>query len=131
MADWRNLSTGEIFHRMATKGVVDKSSLRQFEKVCLKLENLKLDLDYFDRCAELNLIPEFLKFKPPNLEVYNNSNAFYQKVLNEQRRLVLGKLTDCKKDHKQQACKLTSSLSIFEFSRLTECIYNRSIKKVI
>ena len=113
----RNLPVGRIIERIAVKEVINKSLLRDFEKLSCKLASLKLDIQYFNKCLELNLIPEFLKFKPPKLEVYKNSQIYFQKVLNEQRKAVCQKLTACK--YKQQQLCVTLKEKIRFYAKIT------------
>ena len=51
--------------------------LKKFEKICVKVTKLDCDIKYFESCQEMELIPEFLKFKVPNLKIYSDSDSFY------------------------------------------------------
>ena len=87
------------------------STFRALERQGNKLTKLGLDLKYFETCLDLNLCPEFLKFRPPKLQVYKHNTEFYQVVVrkklkeierekkaaefrfNSQKRDILAKLT--------------------------------------
>ena len=62
---------------------------------------LNLDIEYFENCLDLNLCPKFLKFKPPNLQVYRNFDDLYRNILNK-------KLKFTKKDEKKASLEFTS-----------------------
>ena len=124
-----NLPIGKIYHSIAKKGVTSMENLRQFEKVTIKLSDHKLHLQYFDKCLELNLIPNFLKFKPPNLEIYQNPNIYYRKALIEQKKNVASKLREVKHEHDNLMCTLASQLSVFQFRLLMYCMKTQVLQK--
>ena len=62
------------------------STFRALERQGNRLTKLGLDLKYFETYLDLNLCPEFLKFKPPKLQVYKNSREFYQVVVPKKLR---------------------------------------------
>ena len=53
--------------------------------------NSKLDIIFFLICANLDICPQFLKFKAPNLKVYRNTRDLYCVI-------VLKKLKEIKKE---------------------------------
>ena len=77
----RNLPFGQLMHRVANKGMVSKQDLKHFEKLAIKRSSYQEHLRYFDKCIELDLIPDFIKFKPPDLEVYKDPQMYYRQVL--------------------------------------------------
>ena len=60
---------------------------------------LRLDIKYFETCAELGLCPQFLKFKAPKLKVYENSTELYRIVLNQKPKEVRKYLAKMEKKH--------------------------------
>ena len=94
----------------------------------LKLAGLKLDLQYFDKCYELNLIPDYLKFKPPKLEVLKNSDSFYKQALFEQKKDVLKRLRECKSEYQNSVNNLRSSIGLMQFRVLVSVITSRTVK---
>ena len=77
------------------------------------------------------MIPEFLKFRPPNLEAYNNKNAYYQKAVNEQRKATAAKLKEVKDQYSELATLLISRLNVICFRLLSSCIHNQVVNKVV
>jgi len=77
---------------LSKRGVPVKD-LKQIEKFGQKVVKLKLDVKYFELCTDLSLCPEFLKFRPPKLKVYEDSNDFHRIVV--LRKLTLIPLLMC------------------------------------
>ena len=105
--------------------------LRQFEKISRRLAGLKLDLMYFNKCEELSLIPQFLTCKLSSHEAYRNSKVFFKKALGEQKKLVAGKLKDCKIEYKRQAANLRQKISICQFRLLVSSLRLNATTKII
>ena len=127
----KNLPVGKLYHRIAQKGVVSKDTLRQFEKLVSKLASYQQHLKYFDRCIEMNLIPEFIKFKPPDLEVYQDPNIFYKKVLHEQRRLVSITTKEIRAEYYVLLNILRTKLNTFDFRLLLLLLNENVVKKLL
>ena len=66
------------------------NNLRSFEKKAATLTKKELDIRFWERCLDLKLCPEFLKFKPPKLKQYDNVERIYldivKKSLTDTRR---------------------------------------------
>ena len=60
---------------------IEVFELRKLEKLMIKTSMRKMDIKYKKKCKKLNLILDFPKFKPPNLNVYENGHKYYRKVL--------------------------------------------------
>ena len=74
LVEKNNLFT-EIYFRISSKRGTPVKDLRQIERYGLKIVKLKLDVKFFETCANLDICPQFLKFKAPNLKkilVYYN-----------------------------------------------------------
>ena len=127
----KNLPVGKLFHRIAQKGVITKDILRQFEKLVSKLATHQQHLRYFDRCIEMNLIPEFIKFKPPDLEVYKDPSIFYKKVLHEQRRLVFTTTREIRAKYQVFLEMLRDKLNTFDFRLLLLLLHENVIKRLV
>jgi len=74
-------SLPKIYFRLSNKRGIPVSTLRALEKQGRKLVKLRLDVKYFESCLDLNLCPEFLKFKCPNLSVYKDNRDILQTVV--------------------------------------------------
>ena len=68
----KTTSLPKIYYKISNKRGIPVSTLRAFEKQGHKLVKLRLDVKYLEACLDLNLCLEFLKFKPPNLNVYGD-----------------------------------------------------------
>ena len=72
-----------------------------------------------------------MKFRPPNIEAYNNKDVFYIKAVKEQRRAVAAKLKEVKTTYRELVTMLISSISGFDFRLLHTCIKQQVINKII
>ena len=58
------------------------SLFRKNEGLGLKIVKMKLDVKCFETCLDLKIFPRFLKFIPPNLNVYKKKTDYlFQSVL--------------------------------------------------
>ena len=96
----------------------------------MKYATYRLDLEYFDSCLELDLVPEFLKFRPPNIAAYNNKDAFYTKAVKEQRRAVAEKLKEIKTCYRELVTRLISSSSDLDFCLLWTCVKQQVVNQI-
>ena len=94
-------SLPKLYYRLTKQRDVTVTQLRKLKKYGWKVLKLNLDIKYFENCLDLNLCPKFLKFKPPNLQVYRNSDDLYRIVLNKKLKLT-------KKDEKKASLEFTS-----------------------
>ena len=84
----------------------------------------KLDLKYLQTCLDLELCHEYLKFKPPNLKVYNKPRDIYRLVVEKKLKEI--KCEENLADHKYQTIKI----GIFkELSFLEKCYFIHLLKK--
>ena len=124
-----SLPIGELYYGIANKGEVEISTLRKFEKLTVKVTTHESHVGYFDKCIELNLIPEFLKFKLPKLDIYKDARIYYAKAVTEQRKLVASKLRAIKNEYNNIFSLVKSQLSDADFGTLTACIDDQVVKK--
>ena len=94
-------SLPKLYYRLSKQKGVTATQLKKLKKYAWKVLKLNLDIKYFENCLDLNLCPKFLKFKPPNLQVYRNSDDLYRIVLNKKLKLT-------KKDKKKASLEFTS-----------------------
>ena len=87
----KTTSLPKLYFRISSKRGTPVKDLRQIERYGLKIVKLKLDLKSFKTCANLDICPQFLKFKAPNLKIYRNTKDLY-------RLIVLKKFKKIKKD---------------------------------
>jgi hypothetical protein len=67
----------DLFSRRGTP----VSTLRKLEKSVWKTEKRRLDVEFWQRCVELGLCPEYLKFKPPKNKLYHRVEEVYEFVV--------------------------------------------------
>ena len=60
-------SLPELYFNLARKRGIDVKTFRLLEKRVFQIVKKKLDVEYFEKCLDLKLCPEFLKFHPPKL----------------------------------------------------------------
>ena len=48
----------------------------------------------------MQLVPDFLKFKPPDLEVYKYQD-YYSKIVSDQRKLIINEMKEQKRELKK------------------------------
>ena len=59
---------------------------------------LNFDANYFETCIDLQIFPQFLKFKPPKVKVYRNTNDLHQINVNKQLKHVKNEQRKAKKE---------------------------------
>ena len=123
---FKNLPIIVLMKRIAACEGIQLKELRSFEKLYQKVTKLKLDTKYFDKCLEMKLIPEFLKFNPPDLEVYRQQD-YQLKVVSDQRKLIINELKTKKREFKQIYQSLKVKTSTFKFIVFRNNLRNNSI----
>ena len=81
----------KLYFRISSKRGTPVKDFRQIERYDLKTVKLKLDIKFFETCSNLDICPQFLKFKAPNLKIYRNTKDLY-------RVIVFKKLKEIKKN---------------------------------
>ena len=97
-------SLPRLYYRISTKRAITFRTLRSFKKVGWKTVKFKLDLKYLQTCLYLDLCPELLKFKPPNLKVYNKPRDIYRLVVEKKLKEI--KCKENLADGKYQTMKI-------------------------
>ena len=87
---------------------------RRLERTGLQVSKLKLDLIYFQKCLELEICPQFLKFRPPNLSAYKDIKKWYQKAVKNQISVIDRKLKDKKSSYSTLLERITGKVSVLE-----------------
>ena len=104
----------KLLYRISTKRAITIRKLQNLEKVEWKTVKIKFDLKDLQTCLDLDLCPEFLKFKPPNFKVYNKPRDIYQLVVKK-------KLKEIKCEENLADCKYqTMKIGIFKDSSFLE-----------
>ena len=103
--------------------------LKKFEKICVKVTKLDCDIKYFESCQEMELIPEFLKFKVPNLKIYSDSESYYNLALNKYVEAIKKEKEKTKSMLLIMHNKLRTQISFVKFRLLIEKISKLSLEK--
>ena len=131
---YRTYKLPTIYHRYHLQYGVAINVLRKFEKLTFKVKKLKLDLEYFEKCKYLKVLPQFLKFKIPQLHVLRaNETTFEELTLNAYIKHVKKLLKVKQKDLNQIETELRSKFTFIRFCVLKLCIcreLNKRIKEV-
>ena len=61
----KKTSLPKLYFRMSSKRGTSIKNLRHIERYGLKRVKLKSDIKFFETCANLDIFPQFLKFKVP------------------------------------------------------------------
>ena len=57
----------QLYYRLSSRRSVGVREFRRLERAGLQLAKVKLDINYFENCQELDLCPEKMKAKLPKL----------------------------------------------------------------
>ena len=94
------------------------SELRKFERICLKITKLRLDILYFERCINLRIRPKFLMFKPPKLKAYNKTDNIKAEILQNQIGILQKELQTTCDLYRKLKSKIQNKLSFLEYTIL-------------
>ena len=128
---FKSLTILELYNHIASKTTVTALELRKLEKVMIKTKMRYMDLKYLKKCDNLGLVPEFLKFKPPKLNVYEKVDSFYRKVLLEQIGLANKEFHSIKKEKNDLKNIICNKLSISQYYLVISHIKEKSIKNLV
>ena len=127
----KNLSLYSIYIKIARKTGISVSMLRNLESSMIRTIMRFMDINYLTKCEELGIIPEFLKFKPPKLQVYDNIDRFYRKVLLEQLKIARIQYNIAKNNRNEILKIIRNKTSISQYHLLLSSIKEKSIKRKI
>ena len=127
----KNLSLYSIYIKIARKTGISVSMIRNLESSMIRTIMRFMDINYLTKCEELGIIPEFLKFKPPKLQVYDNIDRFYRKVLLEQLKIARIEYNIAKNNRNEILKVIRNKTSISQYHLLLSSIKEKSIKRKI
>ena len=81
-------SISQFYYNISNRRGVTVKSLRKYEDLSYKLAKKSLDKQFFATCLDLEMCPEFLKFKSPRLKAYENTKTIYKQVVRQQLEVV-------------------------------------------
>ena len=107
-------SLPDFYFTLASKRGVAVSAFRNFERKAVKLAEKKLDHRFFEKCLNLGLCPDFLKFQPPRLTAYRNTDSLYQHVVQQQLTVVIREEKKALKEYTVHYQSVMNILSLCE-----------------
>ena len=110
-------SLPHLYFKLGRARGVEVRDFRRLEKAGRNLSKVILDHHYFEKCEELGVCPQFLKFKPPNLRAYKDVKQFYQRAVKKQLGVIGREIKRNKAIYLQCWEKIRKKLGFFE--RLT------------
>ena len=110
-------SLPHLYFKLGRARGVEVRDFRRLEKAGRNLSKVILDHHYFEKCEELGVCPQFLKFKPPNLRAYKDVKQFYQRAVKKQLGVIGREIKRNKAIYLQCWEKIRNQLGFFE--RLT------------
>ena len=116
---WKKSSPlSEIYYSISSKRGVNIKIFRKYEQLCKKLSILKLDLFFFNKCLDLNLIPDFIRFKLPHLQAYKKPFQIYRSAINSHISMIQQERTKLYKETNHYSKLIQQQVSFFEFNLL-------------
>ena len=111
-------SLPKLYYRLSKRTGVTVQKCRALEDAGKKLVKRSLDVKYWERCIDLELCPNFLKFKPPRLKQYKNVKQMYQNVVKESLHMAKDDLLHAEQQFQRRKVELTYQLSYLEKAAL-------------
>ena len=107
-------SLPKFYYCISSKRGIPVREFRQLENLATKVGKKRLDVEYWNRCLDLGICPEFLTFKPPNVKQYRSTRDLYQHVVRKGLNIAKEELAEAEVLHKTAHEELTSKLSFME-----------------
>ena len=73
----------KLYHRLSKRSGATVRKFRGLEDAGKKMVKRNLDVMFWQRCIDLEICPDFLKFRPPRIRQYKNVQQMYQHVVKE------------------------------------------------
>ena len=118
-------SLPKFYYCISSKRGIPVRDFRHLEDLAIKVGKKRLDVDYWKRCLDLGICPEFLTFRPPKVKQYNNTKDLYQHVVRKGLNIAKEELARTEILHKTAHEELTSKLSFMERHTLIKLLNTR------
>ena len=123
-------SLPKVYHYCCNKRDIQIAELRKFERICLRVTKLRLDILYFQRCADLKICPKFLLFKRPKLKAYRRTENLQAVILRNQIDILKSDLTHATNAYLKSKTTLSRKLSILEYALIISQLDKRCKSEV-
>ena len=70
-------SLPSYYYQLYSKRGIAVTALRKYEKLVLKTAKIESEVEFWQRCMDLNLYPNSIKFKPPKNQLYTCMDEVY------------------------------------------------------
>ena len=133
LALWLFKSTSSIsqfYFNISNRRGVPVKLLRKYEELSYKLAKKSLDKEFFATCLDLEMCPDFLKFRPPRLEAYKSTNLIYKQVVRQQLEFVQSEVHNTKHKWSEVRSVVFEHLSLLEKRCLTKLVEQQVAKKI-
>ena len=90
-----------------------------------------MDILYWQRCLELRLCPEFLKFKPPNNNLYRRVEDVYEFVVKKSLFETKRELEEARRNNQQLQASIYGQITYMERIKLEHLLKRDTDKKMI
>ena len=91
---------------------------RDFEKCGEKLVKRKADIQYFEKCLRLGILPKFLEIKFPKLKVYKDKTSIHTEILRKQIAILKKEKCVIEERFSRLKERFRSQLSVLEYFTL-------------
>ena len=118
-------SLPKLYYRLSKRSGVTVHQCRALEDAGKKLVKRSLDVAYWERCVDLELCPNFLKFRPPRLRQYKNVKHVYQEVVKESLIIAKDDYKHAEELFQRRKNEITSHLSYMEEATLLSLLNKR------
>ena len=119
-----------FYYELFSRRGIPVSTLRKLEKSVLKTEKRRLDVEFWQRCVELGLCPEFLKFKPPRNKLYDRVEEIYEFVVKKSLMETKKELDELEENHKSIKHDVSVKITDKELEKLEHRIKYEVEKKM-
>ena len=110
---FKSFSLSQLYYYVGKRRNCSIKSFRQYEKLVLKSDKLKLDIGFLNSCLNLNICPKYLLIKVPNLPALSN---FHRSAISRQIKINSINLRKCHHEIQCLSSFFASQLSILEWS---------------
>jgi len=126
-------SLPELYHVVGSKRGIPVKNFRHVEKCGLKVTKLKLDVQYFETCLELDLCPPKFKLKDAKVKSPDLNKRIHKVLVEEALKNTLHSLETAKEVYAESLKAINPILSLVERASLNKLLsarYDNESKKV-
>ena len=115
-------SLPKYYHRLHSKGGPPVREFRRLERLGDQVTRTYLDVEFWNRCLDLDICPKFVKFKPPKLKQYDSNDQLFRQVVCNSLKLAEKEHSDSKRRFYKFRQAVIGKLSLLEKRVLTHLL---------